>query len=140
MAVAALDRCAGFEIDAERGAEERQLGIVDGEGVAGEQHVDPAAANQLGEVGRAAGVHDDRAGDEDDAAAGRPRFAHQRRDAADAGLDAALRRDFVGHEGEIRAVPLAELRGDPDAFQPADHALAGTDLAQLAARRLARRR
>ena len=140
MAVAALDRRAGFEIDAERRAEQRQLGVVDGERVAGEQHVDPAAADQLGEVRRAAGVDDDRAGDEDDAAAGRPRFAHQRGDAADAGLDAALRRDLVGHEREVRAVALAELRGDADAFQAADHAIAGPDLAQLAARRRGRRR
>ena len=65
---------------------------------------------------------------------GRARFAHQRGDAADAGLDAALRRDLVGHEGEVRAVALAELRGDADAFEAADDAIAGPHLAQLAAR------
>ena len=98
-----------------------------------EQHVDPAAADQLGEVRRAAGVDDDRAGDEDDAAAGCPRFTHQRRDAADTGFDPALRRDLVRHEGEVGAVALAELRGDADAFESADDVIAGPDLAQLPA-------
>ena len=72
MAMAAFDRLAGFEIDAERGAEERLLDVVHGERVAGEQHVDVAGADQILEVGAAAGVHDDRPGDERDAAAGLP--------------------------------------------------------------------
>ena len=43
MAVAAADRRARLEIDAERRAEQRLLGVVHGEGVAREQHVDEAA-------------------------------------------------------------------------------------------------
>ena len=58
-----------FEIDAERGAEERLLDVVHGERVAGQQHVDVAGANQLLKVRRPAGVHDDRPGDDGDAAA-----------------------------------------------------------------------
>ena len=72
VAVAAFDGLAGVEIDAERRAEERLLDVVDGERVAGEQDVDVAAANQLLEVRRAAGVHDDRSGDDGDPAAARP--------------------------------------------------------------------
>ena len=63
---------AALHVDAERGAVERLLDVVDRERVAGEQHVDVAAANQIAEVGAAAGVDDDRPGDERDAAAGLP--------------------------------------------------------------------
>ena len=46
VAVAAFDGRAGFEIDAERRAEQRLLDVVHGERVAGEQHVDVARADQ----------------------------------------------------------------------------------------------
>ena len=62
----------GVEIDAERGAEQRLLDVVHGQRVAGEQDVDEAAANQLLEMRRSAGVHDHRAGDDGDPAARRP--------------------------------------------------------------------
>ena len=92
MAVAARTGVPASEIDAERCAEQCLLGVVDGEGVAGEQHVDVAAANQLDEVGAAAGVHDDRAGDEGDLALPAPGVAHQRGDTADTRFNAALGR------------------------------------------------
>ena len=62
-----------------------------GEGIAGEQHVDVAGADQFLEVLRAAGVNDDRAGDDRDAAAGRLDVAQHRGDARDADLDPPLR-------------------------------------------------
>ena len=52
VAMPALDRLAGVEIDAERGAEERLLDVVNGERVAGQQDVDVAGANQLLKVRR----------------------------------------------------------------------------------------
>ena len=66
VVVPAFDGAPGLEVDAERRAEQRELDVVDGERVAGEQHLHVAGANQLGQIRRAAGVHDDRSGDEGD--------------------------------------------------------------------------
>ena len=101
--------------------------------VAGEQHVDVAAADQIAEVGAAAGVDDDRTGDEGDLppAALTSRIIAAMRDDAD--LDAPLRRDLVGHEREAVAVALLELRHDLDAVDAADDGVAAADVAQLAA-------
>ena len=68
MAMAAVHRNARLLVDAERRAEQRELGIVDRERIAGEHGVDPAAADQLDEVIRPAGVNDHRSSDEDDRA------------------------------------------------------------------------
>ena len=55
----------------ERGARERELDVVDGQRVAREHDVDVALTDQRGEVLDAAGVDDDRPGDDGDAPAGR---------------------------------------------------------------------
>ena len=41
----AFDGLAGLEVDAERGAEQRLLDVVNGQGVAGEQDVDVSGTN-----------------------------------------------------------------------------------------------
>ena len=104
-----------------------------GQRVAGEQHVDVAAANQLAEIRPAAGVDYDRAGDDRDAIAGLFGLAHHRGNSRDADLDAALGRDLVRHEREAQAIARLELRDDLDAVDPADDGVAAPDLAQLAA-------
>src|SRR4030095_8071334 len=133
MPVAAFDRFAGLQIDAERGAEERLLDVMHGQRVAGEQHVDVAAPNQLAEIRPAAGVDDHGAGDDGDAIAGVFRLAHHRGNSRDADLDAPFGRDLVRHEREPEAIARLELRDDFDAVNPADDSVAAPDLAQLAA-------
>ena len=88
--MAALDRLAGVEVHAERGAEERLLDVVDRERIARQHDVHVAVANQLLEVGRSAGVHHHRSGDDGDSPARVFDLLHHRRDAPDADLDAAL--------------------------------------------------
>ncbi len=51
------------------------------------------------------------------------------------GLHAPFGRDFVGHEPEVGAGAIAELRRHADALEPAHDPVAGPDLAQLAADR-----
>ena len=135
--MAAVYRNPRLLVDAERRAEQRELGIVDRERIAGEHGVDPAAPDQLDEVIRPAGVNDHRTSDEDDWPAARPGLAHQRRDFADADLYPPLRRDLVRHEHEIGAVALPELGRDTQALHAADHAIASANLAQLATDRTA---
>src|SRR4029453_14139336 len=55
MAMAAFDSDAAVEVDPERGPVERVFQVVDGERIAGEQHLYVTATNQVGEVLRAAG-------------------------------------------------------------------------------------
>ena len=124
---------AGVEVDAERGVEQRALGVVDGQRVARQQYVDEPGAGQPREIGGAAGVHDDRPGDERDATPGRLHLPHHFRDPRHADFDAALRRHVVGHEREVGAVAVAELRRDADAVEAADDAIAGPQVAELAA-------
>ena len=50
IAMAVLDGMAAAEIDAERRARERDLDVVHGERVAGEQHVDVAEPDQIAEI------------------------------------------------------------------------------------------
>ena len=140
MAMAAVNRLAGFEIDAERRAEQRVLDVVDGERVAREQHVDVAGANQLPEVrarrrcARAPGRRRTRS-------CRRPlHLRHHRRDARDADLDAPLRRNLVRHEREAEAIALLELRHRPDALDAAHDRVARPHVAQLAADRARRLR
>src|SRR5262249_26039445 len=127
-----------LEIHAERRAEERELRVVDGERIPGQQDVHEARADQPAEVRGAAGVDENGPGDECDAAAALFRLAHHRRDARDARLDAALRRDVVGHEREVGAIAIAELRRDADAVESAHDAIARAYVAKLAARGNAR--
>ena len=79
IAVALLDRRAGHQVDAERRARQRELDVVDGERVAREHDVHEALTDQRREVLDAAGVHDDRSGDDGDAAAGALHVAHHLR-------------------------------------------------------------
>ena len=64
MFVARLGQVAAIEIDAQAGAEEGLLDVVRGQGVAGEEHVDIAHADELLEELAAAGVHDGRPADQ----------------------------------------------------------------------------
>ena len=133
IAVALLDRRAGHQIDAERRARQRELDVVHGQRVPGEDDVHVALADQRREVLDAAGVDDDRPGDDGDAAAGRLDVAHHLRDARHAAFDATLGRDVVAHEREAETVALAELRRHADAGVAAHDRLAGLDVPQLAA-------
>ncbi len=71
MLVPRFGQIAALQVHAQAGAEQRLLDVVRGQGVAGEQHVDVAAANQLAQVLAAAGVHDRRAADQQRLAAAR---------------------------------------------------------------------
>ncbi len=133
VTVTAFNGSARLEVDAQRCPEQRLLDVVDGEGVAGQQHIHETAADQIAEVRSAAGVHDDRSGDDGDLFAGRFGFAHHRRNPRHAGLDAALGRDLVGHEREAKPVARLEFRHDLDAANATDDDVAARDLAQFAA-------
>src|SRR5207237_1376561 len=124
---------SGLEVHPERGAEERQLRIVHGERIAGEEHVDVSTSNQLREIGRATRVHDHRSDDEREPASARLRIAHHPRDSRDAHFDAPFRRHVVRHEREIRAIAIAELGRDAEPFEPAHDPTAGTHVAHLPA-------
>src|SRR5205823_11257185 len=56
VGVAVLDRTTFLEKNAERRPEHVRLDVVGGEAVAGEQGVDPAVADEPGQVGAGAGV------------------------------------------------------------------------------------
>src|SRR6185503_20442891 len=62
VAAAALDRASARLAHAEAGADDRLLEVVDREGVAGEDDVHPALADEAGERGRPARVDDGRPG------------------------------------------------------------------------------
>ena len=130
-----------FEIDAERGAEERLLDVVNGERVAGQQHVDVARRESA--PGSSADPPVCTTTGPATTAIRPPAALTSRIIAAmrdDADLDAPLRRDLVGHEREAVPIALLELRHDPDAGDAADDRVAGADVAQLAADRAAARR
>ena len=71
MLVAGFGDARVGQVHAQAGAEQRLLDVVRGQGVAGEQLVDVAAANQLAQRGAAAGVDDRRPADEQRLAAAR---------------------------------------------------------------------
>ena len=130
-------RRAGFEVDAERRAEERELGVVDREGVA------RRAGRRRSRARMSSVKYADAAGVDRRPARRRRRFArpprlrvaHHRRDPRDAGLDAPLRRHLVGHEREVAALAVAELGRDADArASPQTTRSPSLDVAQLAAR------
>ena len=138
VAVALLDRRAGDQIDAERRARQRELHVVHGQRVAGEHHVHVAEADQLGEVLDAAGVHDDRAGDDGDAAA---RLLTSRIIAAmRATLPSTRRSDETSllMNAKPRRSRSRNSGSDADAVVAADDRLAGAHVAQLAALGLVR--
>ena len=90
----------------------------------GEQHVDESALDQLRQIRSAAGVNDDRAGDDGNLLSFRLDAAHHLGDACHGGFDAPLRRHLVGHEREAVAIAILERRHDADAFDAADDGVA----------------
>ena len=90
-----FDGHAGLEAHPEGRAEERPFDVVDGERVAGEQHVHVTTPDQVAEVRRASGMHDDRADHEGDPPARLLDVAHHLGDALDARFDVPLRGDAV---------------------------------------------
>ena len=133
IAMAVLDRMAATEIDAERSAGQRDLDVVHRERVTREEDVDVAEADQITEVLRAAGVHDDRTGDKRDLPAIGLDAAHHVGDARDSGLHATLRRHFVAHEAEARLVPRLHVGRHADALHAADDEIALADVAEFLA-------
>ena len=125
--MAVLGRRALGDGHAERRAQHVRLHVVGGEAVAGEQHVDPAVADQPGDVGRGAGVHDRRPAHGQHPAAtllGRPDPAGHLGGQQGLGL---LGRHVGVHELERRRAP--GLLGDvhAHALVADDDALAGAD-------------
>ena len=107
---------------------------MDGQGVAGQEHLHVAGADQAGEVRRAAGVDDDGPGHEGNLSAVGPDALHHLGHARDGSLDAPLRRHFVAHEREAVAVAILESGDDANALDAADDRVALPEVAQLAAR------
>ena len=103
---------------------QRELDVVHGERVPGEDGLHISGANQLREVLHASRVDDDGAGDNGNAAAGLLHLAHHGGDAGDTAFDAPLRRDVVAHEREAETVALAELGRHANPFVAADDRLA----------------
>src|SRR5260370_18639219 len=115
----AFDGLAVSESDAEGRHEDRLPGVVHGERFARQQDVDVAAAYEIAEVRAAAGVDDDRSGDEGDPLAGGLRLFHHHRDLGDADFDAALPGNLVRHEREAVSIARPELGDDLDALHAA---------------------
>jgi hypothetical protein len=131
--VSLLDGRSRRQIDAERGARQGKLDVVNSEGVAGEDRVDVSAANQLREVLHATRVYDDWPGDDGNSAAAFLYFLHHRRDSRHASLHAAFRRDVVAHERKAEAIAFPEFRRHTNPFVSADDRVADCDVTQLAA-------
>jgi lysine-ketoglutarate reductase/saccharopine dehydrogenase-like protein (TIGR00300 family) len=81
--VPVLDAFAVGEVDAQRGAVQRGLDVVSGEGVAGEEDVDEVVLHQCHHRGRRAGVDDGRPADPQDLAAVGLHLTHALRDLPD---------------------------------------------------------
>jgi len=90
MPVTALDGASALHVDPKRRAIERLFRVVDRQRVACEEDVDVAAPDQVAEIGAAAGVDDDGAGDEGDPIAGGFRGAHHGGDLRDPDFHAPL--------------------------------------------------
>ena len=91
------------QVHAQARAEERLLDVVRGQGVAGEQLVDVAAANQLAKSRPAAGVDDRRAADDERLAAAAAIVHQVAGDLAHERAFGFLGRDAAGHEREVAA-------------------------------------
>ena len=129
---------AADEIDAQRGAEQGLLDIMDGDGISAENGLDVALANEAGKMFAAAGVDDDGAGHDHDPALLLAAAAHLPRDALDHKIDAPLAGNARAHEGEL---VLAAGRGFLQ-LAPGAQAIAAGDnevaLAQVPKKRAAR--
>ena len=106
---------------------------MDAEGVAGEEALDPAAADERGERRCAAGVDDDGSSDDDNVQSLGAHVTHEGSGLADRSLHLALGRDAVGHEGKGEAVALFGFGDDADAAHADDNLVTGLDVAQAAA-------
>jgi hypothetical protein len=98
VAVPVLDCVARPEIDSQRRAEERRLDVVHRESIAREDDIHVTQANQLAQVVSAAGVHDDRTGDEGDPAVPFAGGAQHLRHPGNGCLHPPLGRDIVAHD------------------------------------------
>ena len=131
VAAAAFERPAAELAHAQARLEDRLLEVVHREGVAGQDDVDPAVADEPGEGPVAPGVDDRGAGHEDDLLPGLPRPPHLVRRPADGDALVDLGRDVVRHEAEDRGL-AAPFRGPhPDAAAAQGHRLALADEALL---------
>ena len=117
--VPGVGQAALVEIHSQARAKEGLLDVVCGQGVAGKQHVDVAAADQLAEKLAAAGVHDRRPSDHERLSARRPIAGQIVSDLADGHPLGLLRRDVAGHklEGLRVAWPVLD---DPYAVATSD--------------------
>ena len=119
-----IGRKSLVERDAETRAVERLLDVVRRQGIAGEEHVDEAVANQLGNQFAPAGVDHGRSQDGEHLVARRTRLAHGRRDLANAHRLRPLARYRAGHE--LEQFVLAHLgfrRQHANAATPHDDAI-----------------
>ena len=127
VAVAALGRRALGHRDAERRAEHVRLHVVGGEPVAGEQHLDPAAPHQPGDVRPAAGVDDRRPAHRQHRRPGGAGAADALGDLLDEEALRLLRRHLRVHELEGRQAPGRLGRLHPHALVADHHPVAHPD-------------
>ena len=127
IAVSAGDGLAVVQGDAERGSEQDAFDIVGADGVAAEQDLDVAVANELGQQRTGAAVHDGRAGDDEDLAAAGADVAHLAGDLLDDEALGMLGADVAAHEAEDFALARALGRQDADAFVADDDELSLAD-------------
>ena len=122
--VALLGRQAVVQRDAQAGAVQSQLDVVRGQGVAGEQHVEVAAADQPADVLAAAGVDDGGAEHGQDFLAGVLRAAHGGGDLAHRHALGLLAGNRAGHELEQVLPGLGVGREDAQPLPADDDAVA----------------
>ena len=128
MCVARFGQDPAIEINAQAGAEQGLLDVVRGQGVAGQEHVDIAQANDLFEELAAAGVHDGGTGDDRRAPARGPVLGQLPRDLADGHVLGLLGRDVAAHELEGLRSARALFRKDPHAGMADDDLVAHAGL------------
>ena len=133
VAVPVLVLAAIGEAHAERGAEQRGFDVVDAQGVAAEQGLHPAIADQRGEPRHPAGVDHHRAGHHHHLQLLPGGLADQRGGLAHGGLHLALRGDAVGHEGERQAVALLRFGHHAHAAQAHHDRIARAQIAHAPA-------
>ena len=122
--MARLGQDAAIEINAQAGAEEGLLDVVRGQGVAGQEHVDIAHADDLFEELAAAGVYDGGTGDDRRASARGAVLGQLPRDLADGHVLRLLGRDVAAHELEGLRPARALFRKDAHAGVADDDAVA----------------
>src|SRR5207302_578699 len=103
-------------------SEQRRLDVMDGERVAGEEHLDETELDQAREIDARPGVHHGGSSHDQDAPARLSYVAHLMRDAGDENLLRLLGRHLAAHEAEDLGLPGALERRDAHALM-ADHHL-----------------